>query len=362
MFCLSGDDHDYCDYRHPNGVREVTLKAFSMAMGIHRPGFQLLSLIPPPTDANLLSLPHRTHADVPCFLPDQIQIYTARYLPLAVLSLLVLLWVNFRAAVNRHGGWKAGFAQAGGKMAQALSPNLSRSPSTTSLHPDRAARRGEHIVPLTLPSRRSSNNLHMSPANLEKTISTGSRSRPPSLAPIRRITKSAPVSPSASPQTEALLVDEEDGSGAGNGADALYFGQQSRARHPSYANTLAPTEDGRPLMMEPNSYFQPHAEGGSSRPGTPSGLKRPPTYRRVSRVSDWQAAAKAKDKTVMALVFDSAPVSRWKRWLGRDQWIMLGRALGGRHGVLAKSASDAYKVAWPTLIVFAVLNISFFYQ
>jgi hypothetical protein len=79
-------------------------------------------------------------------------------------------------------------------------------------------------------------------------------------------------------------------------------------------------------------------------------------------MSDWQAAAKAKDKTVMALVFDSAPVSRWKRWIGRDQLIILGRALGGRHGVLARSAKDALSVAWPTLLVFLVLNVAFFYQ
>lgn len=363
-FSRSGDDHDYCDYRHPNGVREVTLKAFSMAMGIRRPGFQLLSLIPPPTDPNLLNLPHRTHADMPCFLPDQIKIYTARYLPLGILTLLVLCWINFRNAVHRHGGWKAGFAQAGGKVARTLSPNLSRSPSATNLQAERTAKRGELVVPLTLPSRRSSSNLHMSPANIEKTISTGSRSRPPSLAPIRRITKSAPVSPLGSPRSEALIMEEDDTSGGNSPAsEALYFGQTPRPRQTSYANTLAPTEDGRPLVSEPQSYFQSMPDESPSHAGTPMGsMRRPQANRRVSRMSDWQAAAKAKDKTVMALVFDSAPVSRWKRWIGRDQLIVLGRALGGRHGVLARSAKDALSVAWPTLLVFLVLNVAFFYQ
>lgn len=79
-------------------------------------------------------------------------------------------------------------------------------------------------------------------------------------------------------------------------------------------------------------------------------------------MSDWQAAAKAKDKTVMALVFDSAPVSRWRRWMGRDQIIVLGRALGGRNGVLAKTGKDVLTIAWPTLLVFVVLNALFFYQ
>ncbi|QRW21311.1 hypothetical protein RhiXN_06300 [Rhizoctonia solani] len=50
---FSGDDHDYCEVRHPIGddsgqtVREISVKSFSMAMGIRRPGFQLLSLVAP---------------------------------------------------------------------------------------------------------------------------------------------------------------------------------------------------------------------------------------------------------------------------------------------------------------------------
>jgi hypothetical protein len=335
-------------------------------MGIRRPGFQLLSLIPPPTDQSLMALPHRTHADMPCFLPDQIQIYTARYLPLLVLSLLALFWVNFRNAVRRGGGWKAGLAQAGGKMAHALSPVISRNSSSTNLQAGSLTRRAEKNVPLTLPSRRSSSNLQMTSANLEKTISSGSRrSRPPSLVPIRRITKSAPVSPLASPKAEPLHLDDEDG-GTNPASEALYFGN-GRQRQTSYANTLAPTEDGRPIVQEPGSYFETvHEESGHSglfsQPGTPGGYRRPQAARRVSRMSDWQAAAKAKDKTVMALVFDSAPVSRWRRWMGRDQMIVLGRALGGRNGVLAKTGKDVLTIAWPTLLVFVVLNALFFYQ
>lgn len=47
-FVFSGDDHDACKYTHrlstPDLVEEHTIKSFSMAMGIRRPGFQLLSL------------------------------------------------------------------------------------------------------------------------------------------------------------------------------------------------------------------------------------------------------------------------------------------------------------------------------
>lgn len=44
---FSGDDHDYCELVHPeekNGAREVTVKSMSMAMGVRKPGFLMLSL------------------------------------------------------------------------------------------------------------------------------------------------------------------------------------------------------------------------------------------------------------------------------------------------------------------------------
>lgn len=48
IFVFSGDDHDACKYTHklsaPEYTEEYTVKSFSMAMGISRPGFQLLSL------------------------------------------------------------------------------------------------------------------------------------------------------------------------------------------------------------------------------------------------------------------------------------------------------------------------------
>lgn len=72
----------------PTGVREVTVKSISMAMGIRRPGFQLLSLVPPSSNVRKL------HADAPCLLPDQLGIYLSAYIPLLILSLLILLISN----------------------------------------------------------------------------------------------------------------------------------------------------------------------------------------------------------------------------------------------------------------------------
>lgn len=137
---FSGDDRDYCEYTHPvakgrkveggvkegkkekaEGVREVTIKSFSLASNIHHPGFQLLALAPPPAHQHHaqhqhtndtqkqkhtqheLARHHRTWADTSCALPDRRALLTRAYLPLVVLTALVLLLSNLvpRAAPLR---------------------------------------------------------------------------------------------------------------------------------------------------------------------------------------------------------------------------------------------------------------------
>ncbi|TFK44843.1 Metallo-dependent phosphatase-like protein [Crucibulum laeve] len=98
---FSGDDHDYCEYNHKLDlgqdrpielIREVSVKSLSLAMGIRRPGFQLLSLAP-------VELSHNrgagaSHKDIPCALPDQLGIYIRAYLPFIFLSIIVLCGSN----------------------------------------------------------------------------------------------------------------------------------------------------------------------------------------------------------------------------------------------------------------------------
>ncbi|KAI0645414.1 Metallo-dependent phosphatase-like protein [Trametes meyenii] len=106
---FSGDDHDYCEYTHtlpvteskrpsaPDSIPEITVKSFSMAMGVRRPGYQLLSLIPPSASPDV-----QTFAHTPCLLPDQLGIYLSVYVPLIVLSLSALLLSNIRRSCTRH--------------------------------------------------------------------------------------------------------------------------------------------------------------------------------------------------------------------------------------------------------------------
>ncbi|KAG8213657.1 Metallo-dependent phosphatase-like protein [Butyriboletus roseoflavus] len=97
---MSGDDHDYCEYEHTitssdEKVQEVTVKSISMAMGIRRPGFQLLSLtstVPSPDRITQTPVPPPLHTL--CLMPDQLGIYFYMYIPLVLLSLLVLLAFN----------------------------------------------------------------------------------------------------------------------------------------------------------------------------------------------------------------------------------------------------------------------------
>ncbi|KAI0314120.1 Metallo-dependent phosphatase-like protein [Amylostereum chailletii] len=115
---FSGDDHDYCEYTHkvpldddrpmtPTSVQEVTVKSISMAMGIKRPGFHLLSLASPAA-ANAPTFAHR-----PCLLPDQLGIYLWTYLPLFVLTTLVIF---AHSALVREGDPRAPSYERTGTM------------------------------------------------------------------------------------------------------------------------------------------------------------------------------------------------------------------------------------------------------
>lgn len=66
-------------------------------MGIQHPGFQLLSLANPSPSIS------ETFAHTPCVLPDQIAIYTHRYIPLVVLTILYFFIANVLTKFRRPG-------------------------------------------------------------------------------------------------------------------------------------------------------------------------------------------------------------------------------------------------------------------
>lgn len=92
---FSGDDHDYCELVHSKakgGVREITVKSMSMAMGVPTPGFLMVSLYNP-VDAQGKTLPDAPEATLQthlCLLPNQIHTYM-QYIVFIVVTLVLLL-------------------------------------------------------------------------------------------------------------------------------------------------------------------------------------------------------------------------------------------------------------------------------
>lgn len=376
---FSGDDHDYCEYVHPNGVREVTLKAFSMAMGIQRPGFQLLSLVPPSPvpEVHTSMVPQKTFADVPCLLPDQFEIYWRHYIPFAILSVLVLFWYNLRATVNKNGGWTA---VSTNNVKQFLSPAPTPQSQFGNHAKNRYPSRKEKSLPLTLPSRKSAqnlSNLHMSSATPDHLALTARLSvRTPSLTPVRKFSKSVPVSPSDTPKIGPSPVAEEYDAER-NCEGGLYANSNSSRSHIFSDLSIKghDVESGArtPVSAEPSTYFLDLPDhdhpGFSSSSGPNSGANTPGLYmsprrsastRRMTRPSDWVSAAKAKDMTVVELMLQESPgVGRFRRWLGMDKIANFSRWMSGRRGVLASTMRDIWQVLWPTVLVWIAINAMF---
>jgi hypothetical protein len=96
-YAFSGDDHDYCELTHRGyasggaGIREITVKSISLAMGVRLPGVVQLSMWNP-VDAHGAPLNKggrptlQTHL---CLLPDQLGVFL-RYAALFALTLLAL--------------------------------------------------------------------------------------------------------------------------------------------------------------------------------------------------------------------------------------------------------------------------------
>ncbi|KAL8962922.1 MAG: hypothetical protein Q9183_005078 [Haloplaca sp. 2 TL-2023] len=101
-YVFSGDDHDYCEVVHRGytsprgGIREITVKSFSWAMGVRKPGFLLVSLWNPleenedsPTTQEKAKRDQTVQTHL-CLLPDQLSIFI-RYVVFLVLTLFLLL-------------------------------------------------------------------------------------------------------------------------------------------------------------------------------------------------------------------------------------------------------------------------------
>ena len=290
------------------------------------------------------------------------------YMPFLVLTMILLFTLNIR----QYKGRLAGRPHSSPTLPSSATPNgqqfLSVNVSGSS--------KKEKPLPLMLPSRRSSTGLNLqispstpiaSPRLLPRTPSVGS------VTQVRRITKSAPASPLQSPRQDAVASSDSDlENGHGTAHDAIYMaGSNQRIRSTSHNSS------GENLQMygeytadEPTSYFLPSPGNAGSRSGLGGGMpipypqpqRRPSGGRKLtSRPSDWVSAAKAKDMTVLDLVFAEAPgMSRARRWLRMHTLLWVGRLMGGRHGVLARTFRDTLRISWPPMVVWLIINLMYF--
>jgi hypothetical protein len=83
-YAFSGDDHDYCEVVHRGyasaggGIKEITVKSISWAMGVRKPGVVMVSMWNPvdekgnPLEKDAYDSTLQTHL---CLLPDQLSIF-----------------------------------------------------------------------------------------------------------------------------------------------------------------------------------------------------------------------------------------------------------------------------------------------
>ncbi|KAF2203731.1 hypothetical protein GQ43DRAFT_389325 [Delitschia confertaspora ATCC 74209] len=95
QYAFSGDDHDYCEVVHRGypsaggGIREITVKSISWAMGVRHPGFEMVSMWNPVDEfGNPLSKEPTIQTHL-CLLPDQLGIFI-RYATIFSLTMLTL--------------------------------------------------------------------------------------------------------------------------------------------------------------------------------------------------------------------------------------------------------------------------------
>ncbi|KAJ4372498.1 hypothetical protein N0V83_004272 [Neocucurbitaria cava] len=133
-YAFSGDDHDYCEVLHRGyasaggGIREITVKSISWAMGVRHPGVVLLSLWNP-VDAlgNPLSEDaSRTVQTHLCLLPDQI----GTFLRYGVLFGLTVTLLVIRAALVTFGVVAAAYETSEGLGEAPLLPTTSTTTSS----------------------------------------------------------------------------------------------------------------------------------------------------------------------------------------------------------------------------------------
>lgn len=310
VLVFSGDDHDYCDYVHRNpsnsggDIREVSIRTFSMAEGVRRPGFHLLSLYTPHG-----GMPRR--ADAPCLLPDQKHTYTFVYLPFFFLTVVYIAYIN---ATLMQGGGR-------GSLGATVS-TAAGSPRATHLQPIRTNSAMEPpMTPTYLSVRRTPSQSNF--GNLTP------RSRP----------SSRPASPMLGPSMGLPFHDDEDTVIT----NASYYPPSPLL--PSAFTFSEPDQIEEGLLPPPTIPLSPRpslrAASMSSQNGSSGGLKK--------WLKDGDQARHGWRRTA-SLFLDSMHLRLPQKGGGSSSTSAMGALASSMERIWLRVVKDLGQTAWPPLL------------
>ena len=158
-YAFSGDDHDYCELVHKayasagGGIREITVKSISWAMGVRLPGVVLISLWNPvnehgkPLDGDA----NKTIQTKLCLLPDQI----GTFLKYGMLFGLTFTLLLLRATLVTLGVISTGDDRTESPLLPTTNTSSENEKSQQQRYPDNAA--GPHSSNSSTSSERNGN-------------------------------------------------------------------------------------------------------------------------------------------------------------------------------------------------------------
>ena len=220
-YAFSGDDHDYCEvlhHRYPSaggGIRETTVKSISWAMGVRRPGVQLLSLWNPidngdgtwqPEDSLGTKTTLQSHL---CLLPDQLAIF----IKYAISLVVTIALLSVRAGHLALNPTKSSF----GPEDSPILPT-SRSPPPAKRDKAESSSSDDGVLPYT---RRNGLSARLVPA------------RTRSSSPRASAGYGLPAPENSSPTTHLSILPSGNFFGSRERSDFIHTGKSSRTRRRS---------------------------------------------------------------------------------------------------------------------------------
>jgi ethanolamine phosphate phosphodiesterase len=297
----------------------VTVKSFSLANQIRRPGFQLLSLVSPPFTAS-----HSVHtfADRPCFLPDQYSIYGSVYGPFLLLTILLLFFSNLYRARQQRTSLPSPIS---------LSPSTGRQDGadTPVLHPESAV-----WSPYTPFSPQA---IPRSPS--PRAIPPSARTTNGLAAPTLRAF-SRPSSPHNSPLLSPMFPHDEDED------DSMYPAQYA-IRREGLVQPISMTRS--PVQASSNPHHAKHTRSSSQFLPAP-GVRTADRHRWT-----WSRSFIIRGRRLRLTLNPSSFSLAWLKMLlspGADPGDVFDET---RRSVVVGTIIDALAIAWPAVVVWIVI-------